>query len=133
MDKVNSTDTKWYVAEVEDNYLTYNYYVLRYFLKVDYVPGFDNKSWYCGYVEIPEGHELYKKKYLDYSYLEVHGGLTFGNKIKIGDDVIFAFGFDCNHFGDNFHVQDKDYTEKECLLLIDQIVERWGNSDGSEI
>jgi len=114
----------------------------------------------CGYVRIPEKHRLYGK---DYSYkvmidgkrapisdyFDVHGGLTFSDKIseteagKVKKIEGWWLGFDCEHFGD---AKDKDimseeykkifskssvmfegeirtanYVKKECFSLIDQI------------
>jgi hypothetical protein len=65
----------------------------------------------CGYVGVPKGHRWFGASYDDVrgkdgEWMEVHGGLTFGN---IGDHAypsatidknIFWFGFDCAHLGD---------------------------------
>lgn len=55
----------------------------------------------CGYIEIPEGHELYKMDYdeIEDKYqglLPAHGGLTFSDFV----DNKYWIGFDCLHCGD---------------------------------
>lgn len=56
----------------------------------------------CGYVEVPEHHKLYGA---DHNIevlqdIEVHGGITFGDKHYFIKDNVFVFGFDCGHPGD---------------------------------
>ena len=90
-------------------------------------------DWYCGYVKIPENHNLYGLGYLcnmpylgwenetiDYCF-DVHGGITFAGRMSDLNNDWFL-GFDCAHLGDNPVIQDADYTERECKKLIDQIV-----------
>ena len=56
----------------------------------------------CGYIEIPESHELHNMGYDEieekYNYeLPAHGGLTFSGILKSGG---YWIGFDCDHSGD---------------------------------
>ncbi len=52
------------------------------------------------YVEIPNGHPVYKKNYHDVD-LDVHGGLTYsGNAYWKEDDGSFWLGWDYAHAGD---------------------------------
>ncbi len=92
--------------------------------------GLLNAEWFCGYVLIPENHTLYEK---DYNYvqdnfdIDVHGGLTFSDRMKFYDfmrclDNKYFIGFDCNHYKDNPKIQDAKYTDDECKRLIDQLV-----------
>lgn len=80
-----------------------------------------NPDWYCGYVEIPKGHPLYKIEYWDLSdvYHSVHGGLTYSGFLL--DDDRWFIGFDCNHGDDNSLVQNSSYTVINCVELIDII------------
>lgn len=101
-----------------------------------------NGSHRCGYVEVPEGHPLYKIDYDEsrlYS-LDVHGGLTFSRlaeKDYPGPGDNWWFGFDCAHYGDlmmrydmpDLYLQDEgvfrtqEYVEAECERLAEQIQE----------
>lgn len=79
---------------------------------------------YCGYVEIPREHPLYGKYYDDKKVeeLDVHGGITFaGQDIDTGKG--WWIGFDCAHFGDNIHVQNREYVRNEIKSLIEQLKE----------
>lgn len=66
---------------------------------------------WCGYVGVPPGHPQHGKGY-DYVDAEVHGGLTFANTCRPGDDEahgichvpepgepddVYWLGFDCGH------------------------------------
>lgn len=78
--------------------------------------------WYCGYVRVPVGHKFYC---MDNGEIErsvnVHGGITFFGGLKGLDG--FYIGFDCAHGGDDPRVQDEEYTLKECMRLVDQMIE----------
>lgn len=51
----------------------------------------------CGYVNIPQDHTMYGKKYDDIN-IDCHGGLTFSEFKK--EDNTYWIGFDCAHLGD---------------------------------
>ena len=55
----------------------------------------------CGYVGIPENHELYGKNYEDIN-VECHGGLTYGRNYLYGHEEtdLWWIGFDCAHYLD---------------------------------
>lgn len=53
---------------------------------------------YCGYVGVQHDHRDFHKHY-DKIDVWVHGGLTFSDHIRVGDDF-WWFGFDCAHAGD---------------------------------
>jgi hypothetical protein len=101
----------------------------------------------CGYVGIPKEHKLYNVDYneiYEKGYdLEVHGGLTFANKIK--DSDLWWLGYDCGHSGDAQDpdlikdercreiaksmpvgpmekARDLDYCIKECEFLAEQLI-----------
>lgn len=80
------------------------------------------KHWYCGYVRIPVDHKFYC---MDYGEIErsvsVHGGITFFGGLQGLDG--FYIGFDCAHGRDEPSVQDEEYTLKECMRLVDQLIE----------
>jgi len=66
-------------------------------------------SWrgnWCGYIEIPSDHRWYGDRYdevrgADDGWVEVHGGLTYGDwGMKHVTDG-FVLGFDCGHGGDH--------------------------------
>lgn len=85
----------------------------------------------CGYVGIPETHNHYKKGY-DYlnkiDELEVHGGLTFSDKMN-DEDGLWYFGFDAAHAFDLMPFarinserdtyKDMNYMKKECEKLAE--------------
>lgn len=75
--------------------------------------------WFNGYVILPKGHK-YRDVECDDIPIDCHGGLTFSGHGRYRTWVI---GFDCNHFGDNYLVQDADYVESECKSIIDQLIE----------
>ena len=59
-----------------------------------------SQTW-LGYVVLPHGHPLNNyEMYKTYAYeeLDVHGGVTFYDRVKKMDAVVI--GFDCNHFND---------------------------------
>lgn len=120
------------ISERRGKHLNYNYYVVHYIWEGAWLPaGFQNKEWYSGYVELPEEHELCRA--YDYELeidpdfnFKVHGGLSISDRIEIDGRAFFAVGFDCNHMGDNFHTHNAEYVEKECLSLIEQLVEKYG-------
>lgn len=103
-------------------YLGYEYIVRKLSLNSYRMP-----YYYCGYVAIPKGHRLYQVEYDRMSFINCHGGLTFSDKFDGYDDVWFI-GFDCAHAWDHPTEQDADYTENECLHIINQIVEMDGTA-----
>lgn len=80
----------------------------------------------CGYLAIPQGHELYGVEY-DNINVEVHGGLTYSNESDeysypvATDEKVWWIGFDCAHFGDG-----KDYK------LIENIISRIDNEEAKQ-
>lgn len=107
----------------EANYKGYDYKVVKIIPGVpenliDFFGEWSN-PWFNGYVILPKGH-----KYRDVDYddipVECHGGLTFSGH---GINRTWVIGFDCNHYGDNYLVQDADYVALECESIIDQLIE----------
>lgn len=88
----------------------------------------------CGYVAVPNNHPYYNTNYSDF-WVEVHGGLTFGDFWE--EDGPFWFGFDCAHGYDytpgmrDLNIpgavyRDIEYVTKECTSLARQLLElRW--------
>lgn len=82
----------------------------------------------CGYVAIPPGHPYHGKSYDDMD-IEVHGGLTYGNKCqgKIchvpqpgESDDVFWIGFDMAHSDDLIPGMWELRQPGECLYDINQ-------------
>ena len=118
----------------QGNFLGYNYLIKHYDWtdntkhgNIDYsilLSHIRTTDWYCGYVEIPKGHELYERDEMEIYHnedLSVHGGLTFGGELDGVDG--YYIGFDCHHLYDNSIEQDEYYTERQCKYLIDQLKE----------
>lgn len=81
----------------------------------------------CGYVEIPEGHPLYKVNYFDYPnsvVLYVHGGITFSGELD-GLQGWYV-GFNMAHFGDFDPVGHTKCvtTGKECEQETNRLAEQ---------
>lgn len=78
--------------------------------------------WYCGYVRVPVDHKFYC---MDYGEIErsvsVHGGITFFGGLQGLDG--YYIGFDCGYVGDDPSVQDEEYTLRQCMHLVDQMIE----------
>lgn len=97
---------------------------------------------WCGYAAVPPGHPAHGKEY-DSLDVNVHGGLTYGNRCsgqvchvpKPGEsDDVFWFGFDCAHSGDispaydrnlgryEFEAyRDAEYVRRETERLAEQL------------
>lgn len=100
----------------------------------------------CGYVGVPPGHTLFGKGWDDSkcNELDVHGGITYGNRCQEGDeahsichvpalgesDVVWWLGFDCAHAFDlspKFKVRMKEtipdwnplYEERETYKTVE--------------
>ena len=89
-------------------------------------------EYYCGYVEVPKDHVLYKADYTDkmpsdidpetqmiHEYFGVHGGITY--TCSIGKPGTWWFGFDCHHLNDNIGSCDEAYVTRECENLAKQL------------
>lgn len=92
----------------------------------------DSMKHLCGYVEIPKEHPLFEQTSIwDFPY-EVHGGITFVDKLKQDPDSKYI-GFDCAHLhdfipgaGENFNgrssvYRDFEYVKGEAKALAEQI------------
>ncbi|MCM1500769.1 MAG: hypothetical protein NC124_20110, partial [Clostridium sp.] len=87
----------------------------------------------CGYVSVNENSPLWCK---DYSYFDVHGGITYSgggknSKYPVESDL-YWFGFDCGHYYDQIDCEklreyfpDGKFTESRISEAI--------NFEGSEI
>ena len=75
---------------------------------------------FCGYVEIPSYHPLYKKSddYFEGQDLECHGGITFNN---IDMNECHLIGFDCAHSGDLVPSIEKDRNSGISSAILKQI------------
>ena len=100
----------------------------------------------CGYIRVPKGHPWFGTDDLQYSNIDVHGGITFGEPDKPcneDDEPGWWLGFDCAHAFDlpdpelpgcqSFSIFDDvlspekyacvrttDYVRHECLSLCEQ-------------
>lgn len=101
----------------------------------------------CGYVGVPESHQLYGVGYNSPDvYFNVHGGVTYtgggkGSKYPVESDL-WWFGYDCNHAGDGKDlsvvsdalreikirfptygiIRTTEYCIDECKSLAEQLV-----------
>ncbi len=83
-----------WVEELDDiifEYKGFNCNISRMFLKEPCVDAFFGGH-LCGYVDLPEDHKFFEKKYDDID-VDCHGGLTFSEE-KEGK---WRIGFDCAH------------------------------------
>jgi hypothetical protein len=89
-----------------------------------FLEGMDDYSdWWCGYVQIPEGHKFYGKYYDDVD-IDCHGGLTFAGDFHVTDSNNagkWCIGFDFQHYND--HGGDRMKAEFECKKVVDQMLE----------
>jgi len=86
----------------------------------------------CGYVKLPEFHELWGKSMNELDNLDCHGGITFSEMDKEMDKESLKIGFDCGHYLDytpgtpvnfpNSVYRDINYVESEIKKLVDQVV-----------
>ena len=74
-------------------------------------------GWGNGYVMIPPNHPLFEVNYTDIEGIDVHGGLSFGERYL----DFWVIGFDTLHFGDNQERWTKERVLQETLRLKDQI------------
>lgn len=74
-----------------------------------------NSGYRCGYVLIPETHQLYTKEHID---LECHGGITFNKVFEGGEHVI---GFDCAHLGDSPDISIMSETHIKTYQMFNSI------------
>jgi hypothetical protein len=85
----------------------------------------------CGYVVIPDDLRETVAS-LSVNELEVHGGVTFNDyitKVELGDNPLYAIGFDCAHAGDLIPGMDSSegvyrnigYVKAECRKLAKQV------------
>lgn len=80
---------------------------------------FDDQAWYCGYVSVPECHDI------DIYELDVHGGVTFeGTGDHFGYPDTEFIGFDTGHYKDTTTLYDIDYVTAQCESLLAQIKEQ---------
>lgn len=83
-------------------------------------------GYYCGYVALPFTHPYYGIRYQFIDDLDVHGGLTFSGTLHDIAPDKYLLGFDCGHSGDDIRVQDENYTLRQCMKLVDQLIEAEG-------
>jgi hypothetical protein len=110
-----------------------------------YIPGFSFEfGWGNGYVLLPKFHPFYGVDYDDID-VNIHGGLTFGQKfdggyflewvegVEIDGDITldnfndfdgyWIIGFDTSHYGDNSYICSKSYVLNETNDLLDQCLD----------
>lgn len=80
-------------------------------------------GFYCGYVVVPLSHPFYGKDWLELDDIDVHGGISFSGFLSSIGHGQYLLGFDCGHHGDNALIQNEEYTLKECMKLVDQLIE----------
>lgn len=77
-----------------------------------FLPG----AYRCGYVGIPERHELAKKSVDELSSLDCHGGITYSEPYlhECEDNDTWWIGFDCAHCFDGYDIETaKQYFGNE--------------------
>lgn len=103
----------------------------------------------CGYVGVKPGHRMFGQDWNHEEEIDVHGGITFGNKCQeeaeetsvchvvenAEEDGVWWLGFDCCHGGDLSHIvpisglrmslygeyRNFDYVTAECTSLAKQL------------
>lgn len=70
----------------------------------------------CGYIVFPEKYDNDDFE----SRLDVHGGVTFEDRIADGKRI---YGFDCAHCDDYDNPKDLNYVKKEIKAMLHQINE----------
>lgn len=116
----------------------------------DYQIRFFEDGHRCGYVRVPMSHPFYNIKY-NHLPIVCHGNLTFSEEvIDNGNDFDLGcwIGFDCAHSNDQYDFKlareifgeseianimkefveegtnrDMNYVERECLHIIDQLID----------
>lgn len=101
-----------------------------------------NCGWGNGYVAIPKYNLFYgcdyndkiiinNKKITPELYFQVHGGITYSDKLTPDFYLDYnhsldywVFGFDTAHYNDNPYNCPKEYVEKQALYLKKQIDKR---------
>ena len=97
-----------------------------YVLKITYeVPLFwydmtDNRTYYNGYIVLPENSKFYGKHY-DFinKEIEIHGGFTFADFVENE----YKIGFDTAHYFDNETTQNVDFVLNKLKNAVDQIIQ----------
>ena len=109
--------------ETKEIYKGYKIYVA----KITYeVPLFwydmtDNRTYYNGYIVLPENSKFYGKHYdVINEEITIHGGFTFSGFVK----EEYTIGFDTGHSFDNITTQNVDFVLEELKQAVDQIIEK---------
>jgi hypothetical protein len=81
-----------------------------------------SEPWFNGYCVIPDDAMDFCEEN-EYSF-DVHGGISWcGSPIKgVSDKPLI--GYDCNHYGDNIHVENLAYNIEQVTKLASQIAKR---------
>lgn len=82
----------------------------------------------CGYVYLPQGHELYGLNDEELAFLLVHGGITWTQE----ENGQWVIGFDCSQIGDyqpqsRVHeagevYRNMDFVEAQLRKLVMQVI-----------
>ena len=113
---------KGFNVETVKIYKGYKIYVV----KITYeVPLFwydmtDNRTYFNGYIVLPENSKFYGKEYnFINEEIEVHGGFTFADFVENEYEI----GFDTAHYFDNITTQNVDFVLEQLKQAVDQIIE----------
>lgn len=80
-----------------------------------------DRGHFNGYVALCKGHKYYGKKYDDI-YVEVHGGLTFSEKVQYQNEIYWVVGFDTAHANDTSEYWTRERTLEETKSLYNQLL-----------
>ena len=89
-----------------------------------------NERWFCGYVMIPEGHELYNADYMEIKGLDVYRGLTFSQRQTYEEIGVHGtmkrasynkIGFDTNTWNNDPLEKNQSFICEELKKLVQQI------------
>lgn len=81
----------------------------------------------CGYIVIPQGHELYEVNYDDIYIPSVHMELTYseyGDEDFNFSDTEWIIGFDTGHSIDNSITRSLKHVQKCLDKMVDEIINK---------
>ena len=89
-----------------------------YYLYIAKIATYLSGTWYTGYIEIPEGHPIYKKHYDDVG-IPVHGGWTYSEPYLGDKKDSWFIGFDTAHSFYDETTQNEEYVLSELKKVVD--------------
>ena len=87
----------------------------------------------CGYVAVPKEHKLYRRPTCEvYDLVDIHGGVTWSNKLTKDEKNRWWIGFDMAHAGDfdEFDLTRCIRTDEECIAETNRLAEQLAKIGG---